>query len=118
MRRIDFLPTHFLCLFFMRRFKKVRGGGGIYACSELLFGNDINIKLNEIGKEILLMEITKTKPMYVGVDEVCADWGVSRSKGYAIIKQLSDQMKAENPKLLTMAGKINRFYYEEACMKK
>lgn len=20
------------------------------------------------------MEITKTKPMYVGVDEVCADW--------------------------------------------
>jgi hypothetical protein len=22
------------------------------------------------------MEITKTKPMYVGVDEVCADWGV------------------------------------------
>lgn len=56
--------------------------------------------------------------MYVGVDEVCADWGVSRSKGYAIIKQLSDQMKAENPKFLTMAGKINRFYYEEACMKK
>ena len=103
---------------FMRRFKKVRGGGGIYACSELLFGNDINIKLNEIEKEILLMEIKNTKPMYVGVDEVCADWGVSRSKGYAIIKQLSDQMKAENPKLLTMAGKINRFYYEEACMKK
>ena len=103
---------------FMRRFKKVRGGGGIYARSGLLFGNDINIKLNEIGKEILLMEITKTKPMYVGVDEVCADWGVSRSKGYAIIKQLSDQMKAENPKLLTMAGKINRCYYEEACMRK
>ena len=75
---------------FMRRLKKVRGGGGIYACSELLFGNDINTKLNEIGKEILLMEITNTKPMYVGVDEVCDDWGVSRSKGYAIIKQLSD----------------------------
>ncbi len=56
--------------------------------------------------------------MYLGVDEACADWGVSRSKGYAIIKQLSDQMKAENPKLLTMAGKINRFFYEEACMKK
>lgn len=103
---------------FMRRFKKVRGGGGIYACSGLLFSNDINIKPNKIGKEILLLEITNTKPMYVGVDEVCADWGVSRSKGYAIIKQLSDQMKAENPKLLTMAGKINRFYYEEACMKK
>lgn len=55
------------------------------------------------------MEITKTKPMYVGVDEV---------KGYAIIKQLSEQMKVENPKLLTVAGKINRFYYEEVCMRK
>ena len=55
---------------FMRRFKKVRGGGGIYACSELLFGNDINIKPNETGKEILLMEITKTKPMYVGCDDI------------------------------------------------
>ncbi len=74
--------------------------------------------LRKMKSEILLMEITKTKPMYVGVEEVCADWGVSRSKGCAIIKQLSNQMKAENPKLLTMAGKINRFYYEEACMKK
>jgi len=46
---------------FMRRFKKVRGGGGIYARLCLLFGNDINSILNEIGKEILLMEITKTK---------------------------------------------------------
>ena len=52
----------------------------MYACSRLLYGNDINNKLNEIGKEILLMEIKNTKPMYVGVDEVCADWGVSRSK--------------------------------------
>lgn len=61
---------------FMRRFKKVRGGGGIYARLCLLFGNDIKGNLNEIGKEILLMEITKTKAMYVGVDELCADWGV------------------------------------------
>ena len=55
--------------------------------------------------------------VYVGVDEVCRDWGCSRSKGYAIIKQLSEQMKAENPKLLVMSGKINRVYYNEACMK-
>ena len=49
----------------------------------------------------------KRMPVYVGVDEVCRDWGCSRSKGYAIIKQLSEQMKAENPKLLVMSGKIN-----------
>ena len=58
------------------------------------------------------------KPAYVGVEEVCKDWGCSRSKGYAIIKQLSEQMRRENPKLLTMAGKINRIYYEEACMRR
>ena len=54
--------------------------------------------------------------MYVGVEEVCRDWGCSRSKGYQIIRQLSRQMKAENPKLLVMSGKVNRRYYEEACM--
>ena len=58
------------------------------------------------------------KPAYVDVAEVCRDWGCSRSKGYAIIKQLSEQMKAENPRLLTMSGKINRIYYEEACMRR
>ena len=58
------------------------------------------------------------KTMYVGVQEICDDWGVSRSKAYAIIKQLSKQMQEENPKLLTMAGKINRTYYEEVCMKR
>lgn len=58
------------------------------------------------------------KTAYVDVEEVCRDWGCSRSKGYAIIKQLSQQMKAENPKLLVMSGKINRIYYEEACMRR
>ena len=56
-------------------------------------------------------------PIYVDVDEVCKDWGVSRSKGYAIIKELSEQMKKENPKLLVMSGKLNRKYYEEVCLK-
>lgn len=59
-----------------------------------------------------------TKPMYVGVQEICDDWNCSRSKAYAIIKQLSKQMKEENPHLLVMSGKINRVYYEEACMKR
>ena len=56
---------------------------------------------------------TNIRPAYVDVAEVC-----SRSKGYAIIKQLSEQMKSENPRLLTMSGKINRIYYEEACMRR
>lgn len=64
------------------------------------------------------MIVEKKKTVYVDVEEVCADWGVSKSKGYAIIKQLSEQMKKENPKLLVMSGKINRIYYEEVCMKR
>ena len=54
--------------------------------------------------------------MYVDVDEVGEDWGVCRSKGYAIIKDLSNQLLKENPKVLLVAGKINRIYYEEACL--
>ena len=38
---------------------------------------------------------TDIRPAYVDVAEVCRDWGCSRSKGYAIIKQLSEQMKSE-----------------------
>lgn len=59
-----------------------------------------------------------TKPAYVDVNEVCADWGVCKSKGYKIIRELSAQMKEENPKLLTMAGKINRAYYDEVMMRR
>lgn len=58
----------------------------------------------------------KNKPVYVDVNEVCADWGVCRSKGYAIIKELSERMKKDNPKVLVISGKVNRIYYEEACM--
>ena len=28
------------------------------------------------------------KPVYVDVNEVCADWGVCRSKGYAIFQSI------------------------------
>ena len=64
------------------------------------------------------MVTNRKNTIYVDVNEVCSDWGVSRSKGYAIIKQLSEQMHAENPKLLVISGKINIKYYEEACLKR
>lgn len=58
----------------------------------------------------------KRKPAYVGAKEVSEDWGCSPSKAYSIIKELSAQLKAENPKALIISGKINRIYYEEACL--
>ncbi len=56
--------------------------------------------------------------MYVDANEISRDWGCSKSKAYAIIRELSDRMRKENPKLIVIAGKVNRAYYEEACMKK
>lgn len=68
-----------------------------------------------------IMEVLETKepvkPMYVDVEEICRDWNCSRSKGYAVIKQLSKQMLEENPTAIVMSGKINRAYYEKACLK-
>ena len=56
--------------------------------------------------------------MYVDANEISRDWACSKSKAYAIIRELSEQMRKENPKLIIIAGKVNRAYYEEACMKK
>lgn len=58
-----------------------------------------------------------TKTIYVDVAEVCADWGVSKSKGYAIIKKLAKQLLEQNPNALVISGKINRKFYEEVCLK-
>ena len=50
------------------------------------------------------------KPLFVGVNTVQFDFGVSRAKAYAIIKQLNESLKAENPKAIIVAGKVNRIY--------
>lgn len=55
------------------------------------------------------------KKMYVDVAEICDDWGVSRSMGYKLIKQLNKQMLAINPNLIVLSGKVNRKFYEENC---
>ena len=55
------------------------------------------------------------KKLYVDVKEVCEDWGVSRSQGYKMIKQLNERMLAMNPNLIVLAGKANRKFYEENC---
>lgn len=62
------------------------------------------------------MNSVEKKPLFVGVEEIMEDVGCSRSKAYSIIRELSEQMKQENSKLLVVAGKINRAYYEEVCL--
>ena len=46
--------------------------------------------------------------MFVDVNEVCRDWGVSRAQGYKIIRELNRRMLKLNPNLIMIAGKANR----------
>ena len=57
------------------------------------------------------------QPLFVGVDTVIFDLGVSRAKAYEVIKQLNNELKKENPRAIVVAGKVNRIWYEEACLK-
>ena len=56
-------------------------------------------------------------PMFVGVDTVKFDLGVSKAKAYEVIKQLNRELKEQNPRAIVVAGKVNRIWYEEACLK-
>lgn len=57
-------------------------------------------------------------PMFVGVDIVRFDLGVSRAKAYEVIKELNKEMKEENPRAIVVNGKVNRIWYDEACLKR
>lgn len=57
-------------------------------------------------------------PVFVGVDTVRFDLGVSRAKAYQIIKDLNRELKTQYPQALVVSGKVNRTWYEEACLMK
>ena len=49
--------------------------------------------------------------MFLTVEEVAAEMGVSKSYAYKIVKRLNDELAAKN--FLTVAGKINKQYFDE-----
>ena len=55
------------------------------------------------------------KKLYVDVNEVIADWGVSRAKAYEMIKDLNKRFRKINPNFIVINGKANRKFYEESC---
>ena len=55
------------------------------------------------------------KKLYVQADEICEDWGVSKSQDYKMIQELNQKMLHENPHLIVLAGKVNRKFYEKCC---
>ena len=58
----------------------------------------------------------KSKTAYIGPQQIMEDWDVSRATAYNIIKKMNAQLKKEHPTALIIAGKVNRIWYEEACL--
>ena len=56
------------------------------------------------------------KPLFVDVNTVKYDLGVSRAKAYEVIKQLNKELKKTHPQALVVNGKVNRIWYEQACL--
>jgi len=55
---------------------------------------------------------------YIGPKEIMRDWDVSRATAYNIIKKLNTELKQKHPSALIIAGKVNRIWYEQACLKR
>ena len=50
----------------------------------------------------------QNKPLFVNVDTVRNDLGVSRAKAYQVIKELNTELKKKYPMAIVVAGKVNR----------
>ena len=50
------------------------------------------------------------EPLFIGVDKVMFDLGVSRAKAYDVIKELNMQLKKEHPRAIVVAGKVTRIW--------
>lgn len=75
-----------------------------------------NVSVSRTDRKEKTMNKEK-EPLFIGVDTVMFDLGVSRAKAYDVIKELNAQMKKENPRAIVVSGKVNRIWYEEACLK-
>ena len=54
--------------------------------------------------------------IYIGPETIMRDWNVSKSTAYNIIKEMNDKLKIEHPTAIIIPGKLNRVWYEEACL--
>ena len=60
--------------------------------------------------------VSNTDTAYIGPSEIMKDWGVSRATAYNIIRKMNADLKEKYPSALIIAGKVNRIWYEEACL--
>ena len=58
----------------------------------------------------------ETATAYIGPQQIMEDWDVSRATAYNIIRKMNAQLLKEHPNALIIAGKVNRFWYDQACL--
>ena len=59
----------------------------------------------------------KDENVYIGPQVIMKEWDVSRATAYSIIRKMNEQIKKEHPTALIIAGKVNKIWYDEACLK-
>ena len=59
---------------------------------------------------------TSTDSLFVRVDTISEDLGVSKPKAYKIIQDLNKQLKKEHPNAIVIAGRVNRIWYYNALL--
>ena len=77
---------------------------------------DKNMSVITTDRKELIMN-KEREPLFIGVDTVMFDLGVSRAKAYDVIRKLNEDLKKEHPKAIVVTGKVNRIWYEEACLR-
>ena len=63
------------------------------------------------------MDDMDNKGIYIGPQTIMRDWGVSRATAYNMIRALNRDLKAACPTALVIPGKVNRIWYDQACLK-
>ena len=51
----------------------------------------------------------------VDVEQIIDQWHISRSAAYSLINQLNKDLKKINPRAITIKGRVNKQWYDNAC---
>lgn len=54
---------------------------------------------------------------YVGATQIMKDWDVCRATAYSMIRRLNKQLLDKNPTAIIVSGKVNRAWYDQACLR-
>lgn len=63
------------------------------------------------------MDRTMNEKLYIGVETVMNDFDISKPKAYAIIHTLNEELRKSHPSAIVVAGKVNKYWYDEACLR-